>query len=50
LTLHSHYDVDYFINSGVNASFFNAAVNLPEGQYIVKAVTSRGNISILPQR
>jgi hypothetical protein len=50
LTLHSHYDVDYFINSGMNASFFNAAVNLPEGQYLIKAVTSRGNISILSQR
>jgi nitrogen fixation-related uncharacterized protein len=50
LTLHSHYDVDYFINSGMNASFFNAAVNLPEGQYLIKAVTSRGNISILSER
>ena len=50
LTLHSHYDVDYFINSGMNASFFNAAVNLPEGQILIKAVTSRGNISILSHR
>jgi hypothetical protein len=48
-TLHSHYDVDYFINSGMNASFFNAAVNLPEGQYTIKAVTSRGNMAVFSQ-
>jgi hypothetical protein len=34
----------------MNASFFNAAVNLPEGQILIKAVTSRGNISILSHR
>jgi hypothetical protein len=34
----------------MNASFFNAGVNLPEGQYIIKAVTSRGDIAILSQR
>ena len=45
-TLHSHYDADYFINSGMNATFPNAAVNLPQGQYTVKAVTGRGNIAV----
>lgn len=49
LTLHSHYEVDYFINSGMNASFFNAIINLPDGQYTVKAVTSRGNIAVFSQ-
>jgi len=48
-TLHSHYNVDYFIDSGMNASFFNAAVNLPRGQFTVKAVTSRGNIAVFSQ-
>jgi hypothetical protein len=48
-TLHSRYDVDYFINSGTNASFFNVAVNLPKGQCTVKAVTDRGNIAVFSQ-
>ena len=48
-TLHSHYDVNYFINSGMNASFSNAAINLPKGSYTVKAVTGRGNIAVFSQ-
>jgi hypothetical protein len=48
-TLHSHYDVDYFINSGMSASFFNTAANLPKGQYVVRAVTERGNIAVFSQ-
>jgi len=48
-TLHSHYEVDYFIDSGMNASFLNIAVTLPKGQYTVKAVTSRGNIAVFSQ-
>ena len=45
-TLHSHYNVDYFVDSGMSASFFNAAVNLPRGRYTVKAATDRGNIAV----
>jgi hypothetical protein len=45
-TIHSHYDVDYFINSGMSASFFNAVVGLPKGQYMVKTITERGNIAV----
>jgi hypothetical protein len=45
-TIHSRYDVNYFINSGAAASFFNAGINLPKGACIVKAVTELGNIAM----
>jgi len=46
-TIHSRYDVNYFINPGSNSSFFNTEINLPKGTCIVKAVTELGNIAVI---
>ena len=43
---HNHYDVDFYINSGENATFVLGGVKLPTGQYMVKVVTERGNMAI----
>jgi len=45
-TVHSRYGVDYFVNSGMSASFLNAEVHLPKGSYVVKTITERGNIAV----
>jgi hypothetical protein len=46
-TIHSRYDVNYFINPGSNASFFDAGISLPKSTCIVKAVTELGNIAVI---
>jgi hypothetical protein len=45
-TIHNHYSVDYFINSGMNSSFFSADIQLPRGPCTVKAITELGNIAM----
>jgi hypothetical protein len=45
-TIHSRYNVDFFINSGTTASFFSPNINLPKGSYLVKTITERGNIAV----
>ena len=45
-TIHNHYSVDYFINSGMNSSFFGAGIQLPRGSCTVKAITELGNIAM----
>ncbi len=45
-TIHSHYSVDYFINSGMTSSFFSADIHLPRGPCMVKTITERGNIAV----
>jgi len=45
-TIHSRYDVDFFINSGTAASFFSPNINLPKGSYLVKTITERGNVAV----
>jgi len=48
-TVHSRYDANFYINSGMNATFSRVDINLPKGQYIVKAVTERGNVFVYSQ-
>jgi hypothetical protein len=44
--LHKRYDADIFINSGDTLSYQRLDIALPEGNYIVKVVTERGNIAV----
>jgi hypothetical protein len=45
-TLHKRYDVDLFINPGETLPYTSADIALPEGNYIIKVVTERGNIAV----
>jgi hypothetical protein len=45
-TLHQRYDVSLYVNSGETTSYSRADVSLPNGQYIVRIVTERGNIAL----
>ncbi|MCW4017452.1 MAG: hypothetical protein NWF00_02015 [Candidatus Bathyarchaeota archaeon] len=45
---HIRYDVDLFLNSGESAFyFFGDDITLPDGSYMVKLVTERGNIAVI---
>jgi len=45
-TMHQHYDIDVFINSGDTYSYVRDDISLPDGQSTVKVVTERGNIQV----
>ncbi|MCW3987191.1 MAG: hypothetical protein NWE87_02625 [Candidatus Bathyarchaeota archaeon] len=45
-TVHEHYDVNVFVNSGETLSYPRMDISLPNGQYVVKVVTARGNIAV----
>jgi hypothetical protein len=45
-TIHRHYNIDVFVNSGETFSYDRVDITLPSGQYTVKAVTDRGNIAV----
>ncbi|MGC8999352.1 MAG: hypothetical protein ACP5JW_08245, partial [Candidatus Bathyarchaeia archaeon] len=45
-TLHKRYDADIFINSGDTILYQRSDISLPEGNYVVKVVTEKGNIAI----
>jgi len=45
-TVHRHYDIDVFINSGDTCSYVRYDINLPDGQFLVKVVTERGNMEV----
>lgn len=45
-THHQRYDIDVIINSGETLPYLHVDISLPSGQYVVKAVTERGNIAI----
>ena len=45
-TVHQHYDIDVFINSGNTYSYVRDDINLPDGQSTVKVVTERGNMEV----
>lgn len=43
---HNRYNADLYIGAGENATYVLGGAELPSGQYIVKAVTERGNIAV----
>jgi len=45
-TNHQRYDINVFVNSAETTSYLRADISLPEGQYIVKVITERGNIAV----
>jgi hypothetical protein len=45
-TIHQHFNVDIFINSAAKKTYTRNDIVLPTGDYIVKAVTERGNIVV----
>jgi len=45
-TVHRRYETDTFVNSGELLSYTRLDISLPIGQYILKVVSERGNISV----
>jgi hypothetical protein len=45
-THHKRYDTDFFINSGENATHIRTDTSLPNGNFLAKIVTERGNIAV----
>ena len=45
-TVHGHYDMSVFVNSGDTLSYSRMDIILSSGQYTVKVVTERGNIAV----
>jgi len=45
-TVHQHYDINTFINSGDTTSYIRNDISLPNEPYIVKVVTERGNTAV----
>lgn len=45
-TVHTRHAVSFYVNSGTNASFTSITIRLPDGQFMLKAVTERGNIFV----
>jgi hypothetical protein len=45
-TSHLHYDINVFMNSGENATYFRGDIQLPTDNFIVKVVTERGNMAV----
>ncbi|MEM2104893.1 MAG: hypothetical protein QXV21_00250 [Candidatus Bathyarchaeia archaeon] len=45
-TVHRRYEANYFVNVGEEATFIRADIQLPEGSFIAKVVTERGNIAV----
>ena len=45
-TLHQRYDAGLFINSGEEATYLRVDISPPQGEFIVKIATERGNIAV----
>jgi hypothetical protein len=45
-TIHKRFDVNVFVNAGENETYVLTGARLPNGPYVVKAVTKRGNIAV----
>ncbi|MEM3577834.1 MAG: hypothetical protein QXX51_05190 [Candidatus Bathyarchaeia archaeon] len=45
-TVHRRYEANYFVNIGEIITYIRADIKLPEGNFMVKVVTERGNIAV----
>jgi len=45
-TYHQRYSIDVIVNSGETISYLSVDIRLPDGPYVVKVVTERGNIAV----
>jgi hypothetical protein len=48
-THHERYDIDVFLNSGATKNYVSYDIELPTENYIVKAVTERGNTAVFSE-
>jgi hypothetical protein len=45
-TVHKHYSINLFVNSGETLLYLHSESNLLDEQYVAKVVTERGNIAV----
>jgi len=48
-THHKRYDIDVFLNSGATKNYVSYDIELPTENYVVKAVTERGNMAVFSE-
>jgi len=48
-TSHQRYDASLFINSGEEATYIRGDIRMPEGSFIVRIVTERGNMAVFQE-
>jgi hypothetical protein len=45
-TTHRRYDANLFLDSGTKGDYFRADISLPTEDFIIRAVTERGNVAV----
>jgi len=45
-TSHKRYAIDVIVNSGETVSYLSTDIRFPDGQYMVKVATQRGNVAV----
>jgi Tfp pilus assembly protein PilE len=45
-TTHKRYDANLFLDSGTEGDYFRADISLPAKDFIIRAVTERGNVAV----
>jgi hypothetical protein len=45
-SLHQHYDLSIYLNSGQSIVFYRDDISVPSGQYTIRIVTDRGNLAV----
>ncbi|MCS7113905.1 MAG: hypothetical protein N3F10_04445 [Candidatus Bathyarchaeota archaeon] len=45
-THHNRYEISLFVNSGETFTYPDKRINLPDGDYVVKIVTEKGNMAV----
>jgi hypothetical protein len=48
-TSHTRYGAGFFLNSGENSTYIRADIRLTPNNYLVKAVTERGNVAVFEE-
>jgi hypothetical protein len=48
-TTHERYDANWFMNSGETATYIRADITLPQGTYLAKIATERGNTAVFSE-
>ena len=48
-TDHQRYDADVFLNAGESATYNRTDIALPQGAFLAKVVTERGNIAVFSE-
>ena len=45
-TVHQRYSANLFLNSGESANYIRADMSLPQGAFLAKIITERGNVAV----